>query len=165
MFNGIDITETHNYIKINCRSYIDKFCEKYLNTWLNKVPTTENRPTPLPTDPAWVKKFNAAVGPTDPRDQQCLAEKMDIKYKAGVSKLILAMTMTTYWPDIAFTSVKLSQSKSNPAEHHFHCLEHAIQYVFSTRNDGIYFWCTHTQDKLPAGPLTYRQQQSLQSHA
>ena len=95
-----------------------------MNTWLNKVPMTENRPTPLPTGPAWVKKFNAAVGSTDPCDQQCLAEKMDIKYKAGVGELIWAMT--TCRPDIAFTSVKLSQSNSNPTEHHFHGLKHAI---------------------------------------
>ena len=38
MFNGIDVIQTRDYIKINCHTYIDKFCGKYLNTWLNKVP-------------------------------------------------------------------------------------------------------------------------------
>jgi hypothetical protein len=67
MFNGIDVTQTQDYIKIDCHTYINKFCKKYLNTWLHKVPMTENQPTPLPTDATWIKKFNAAVGPTDPK--------------------------------------------------------------------------------------------------
>ncbi len=112
---------------------------------------TENRPTPLPTNATWIKKFNAAVGPSDPKKQLQLATKMEIKYKGGVGKLIWAMT--TCRPDIAFTSVKLSQSNSAPAEHHYHGLKHAIQYVYITRNNGIYFWHTHTRDKLPAGLL------------
>jgi hypothetical protein len=70
MFNGINVTQTRDYIKIDCHTYIDKFCEKYLQTWLQKVPLTENRPTPLPTDPSWIKQFNAAVGPTTPKVQQ-----------------------------------------------------------------------------------------------
>jgi hypothetical protein len=116
MFNGINVAQTQDYIKIDCHTYIDKFCNKYLQTWLHKVHLTENRPTPLPTDPAWLKKFNAAIGPTDPKEQQQLASKMEIKYKAGVRELIWAMT--TCRPYISYTSVKLSQSNSAPAEHH-----------------------------------------------
>jgi hypothetical protein len=42
MFNGINIYQTKNYIKINCHTYINKFCSKYLNLWLKKVPLSEN---------------------------------------------------------------------------------------------------------------------------
>ncbi len=105
MFNGVDVVQTWDYIKIDCHTYIDTFCAKYLDSCLGKVPLSESRPTPLPTDPTWIKKFNAAVGSPDPNDQKQLARKMQIKYKAGVGKLIWAMT--TCRPDIAFTSVKL----------------------------------------------------------
>jgi hypothetical protein len=151
MFNGIDITQTRHYVKINCHTYISKFCKKYLDSWLGKVPLTATRPTPLPTDPTWLKKFNAAVGPTDPSNQAKLATKMQIKYHAGVGKLIWAMTSCR--PDIAFTSVKLSQSNSAPAKHHYHGLKHAIRYVYITRDDGIYFWRTSPCMDLPDGPL------------
>jgi hypothetical protein len=40
MFNGIDVIQTHHYIKINCNPYITKFCTKYLNTWLNNLHIT-----------------------------------------------------------------------------------------------------------------------------
>jgi hypothetical protein len=76
---------------------------------------------------------------------------MGIKYKGGVGKLIWAMT--TCRPDILFTSIKLSQSNSAPAEHHYHDLKHAIRYVFTTRHDGIYFRRTSSRDELPAGLL------------
>jgi hypothetical protein len=151
MFNGIDVVQTRDYIKVSCQTYINKFCEKYLDTWLSKVPLMENRPTPLPTDPTWLKTFNAAVGSTDPDVQKDLFKKMQIKYKAGVGELIWAMR--TCRPDIAFTSVKLSQSNSAPAEHHYHYLKHAIRYVYITREDGIYFWRTTIRTDLPKGPL------------
>ncbi len=80
MFNGVDVVQTRGYIKISCQRYIDKFCEKYLDTWLGKIPLSENRPTPLPTDPTWLKKFNAAMGLSDPDVQKDLSSKMQIKY-------------------------------------------------------------------------------------
>jgi hypothetical protein len=130
MFNGVDVLQTRDCIKINCHTYIDRFCAKYLDSWLGKVPLTENRPTPFPTDATWIKKFNAAVGSPNPDKQKKLANRMQIKYKAGVGKLIWAMT--TCRTDIAFTSVKLSQSNSVPAEHHYHGLNYAIHYLYNT---------------------------------
>jgi hypothetical protein len=140
MFNGINIIQTRDYIKIDCHTYIDKFCAKYLDTWLNKVPMTKNRPTPIPTNATWIKKFNAAIRPSDPNEQSALATKMQVKYKAGAGELIWAMT--TCHPDIALTSVKLLQSNSAPAKHHYHGLKHTIRCVYITQHNGIYFWRT-----------------------
>jgi len=70
-----------------------------------------------------------------------------MKYHGGVGELIWAMT--TCHPDIAFTSVNLSQSNSCPAEIHYHGLKHAIRYLYTTRTDGLYFWRTHPRPDLP----------------
>jgi hypothetical protein len=150
MYNGIDILQTKDYIKIDVHSYIQKFCLKYEDTWLSKFTITENRPTPLPTNPNWIKKFNSAIGPSESKAQQELATKMQIN-KSGVGEII--WPMTTCRPDIAFTSVKLSQSNSAPAEHHYHGLKHLIRYLYATRNDGIYFWRTQSLTELPDGAL------------
>ena len=107
MFNGIDVTQTRDYINIDCHTYIDKICEKYIDTWLHNTPITENKPVPLPTCPVWLKKFKAAIGSSNPQDQKTLAKSMQVNYRAGVGELIWAMT--TCCPDIAFASVKLSQ--------------------------------------------------------
>jgi hypothetical protein len=151
MFNGVNVTQTRNYVKINCHTYINKFGSKYLDSWLNKVPLSENRPTPLPMDGTWLKAFNAAIGPNNPKEHAALKALMQIKYRAGIGELIWAMM--TCRPNIAFTSVKLSQLNSRLAEHHYHGLKHAIQYLYMTQRDGIYFWCTCPRLDLPEGPL------------
>ncbi len=76
---------------------------------------------------------------------------MQIKYCTGAGELI--WVMTTCCPNIAYTSVKLSQSNSTPAENHYHGLKHAIRYLYMTRHDGIYFWWTQPRPDLPDGPL------------
>jgi hypothetical protein len=54
MSNGVDVVQTKHYIKIDCHTDINKFCAKYLDSWLNKIPLSENRPTPLPSDSSWL---------------------------------------------------------------------------------------------------------------
>jgi hypothetical protein len=34
MYNGVDVHQTRDYIKILCTRYIDKICDKYLNSWM-----------------------------------------------------------------------------------------------------------------------------------
>jgi hypothetical protein len=131
MFNGINVVQTRDYIKINCHIYIDKCCSKHLDTWLRKLHIADDRPTPLPTgDKEWMKGFNSATGSKDPKVIEKLKSSMQIKYRADVGKLIWAM-MTCH-PDLAYASVKLSQSNSTPAEIHFHGLKHAIHYLYTT---------------------------------
>lgn len=72
MFNGINVAQTRDYIKIDCHTYVKKMCTKYMSTWLNKIPLSENRPTPLPSDGDWPKSFNAVTGPTDPKARAAL---------------------------------------------------------------------------------------------
>lgn len=150
IFNGINVTQTKHYVKIDCHTYISKFCTKYCDSWMGNMHITEDRPTPLPTDPTWLRKFNAAEGSSDPKEQARLSKQMQINYRAGVGELIWAMT--TCRPDIGYASVKLSQANSKPHEHHYHGLKHAIKYLYATKDDGIYYWRTAARNDLPEGP-------------
>jgi hypothetical protein len=114
-------------------------------------PHTVDRPTPLPSDPNWTKKFNAAIGDPDPLVQKKLAASHKLSYQCGVGEIIWAMTTTR--PDLAYTAVKLSQANCAPHEDHFHGLKHALKYLYSTLNDGIYFWRTAPRMELNEGPL------------
>jgi hypothetical protein len=84
MFNSIDVIQMHHYIKINCNTYITKFCAKCLDSWLNKLHIADDRPIPLPINSTWLKKFNAAIGPYNPKEQVKLEAAMQIKYCGGV---------------------------------------------------------------------------------
>jgi hypothetical protein len=150
MYNGVDVTQTCYYIKISCATFINKIFQKYLNTWMKNYTSTSNRPTPLPTDPAWYKRFNSAIGNPDAKHQAQLATQMQLNYRAGVGELIWAMTTTH--PDLAYASVKLSQANCSPEEIHFHAAKHALKHLYSTRNDGIYFWQTSPRPEFDTGP-------------
>jgi hypothetical protein len=112
---------------------------------------SSTRPTPFPTNSAWWKEFNKATGNLDVKVQASLVKKMQLSYCTGVGELI--WTMTTCHPDLAFASVKFSQSKSCLHKIHYHDLKCAIKYLFSTKDDGIYFWRTSPHMELPEGPL------------
>ena len=109
------------------------------------------QPTLFPTDSAWWKDFNKATGNPDEKAQASLAKEMELSYCAGVRELIWAMTNCR--PDLAFASVKLSQSKSCSHKIHYHGLKCALKYLYSTKEDGIYFWWTSPHMELPKGPL------------
>jgi hypothetical protein len=151
MYNCVDVKQTKNYIKISCKSFIEKICDKYLNLWMQNFTSTDDRPTPLLTDPTWYKQFNAVVGNPDPKAQSKFAKTMQITYHCGVGELIWAMTTTQ--PELAFASVKLSQANATPDKHHYHGLKHALKYLYSTWDDGIYFWRTAPCQAFPKGPL------------
>jgi hypothetical protein len=42
MFNSINVFQMQDFIKIDCHTHINKFCKKYLYSWLSKVPLTKN---------------------------------------------------------------------------------------------------------------------------
>jgi hypothetical protein len=150
MYHGVNKKQTKNYIKISCKSSIEKICYKYLNFWMHTFTSTGDSPTPLPTDPTWHKRFNDAVGNPDPKGQSKLAKAMQITYHCGVGELIWAMNTTR--PDLAFASIKLSQANSALDKHHYHGLKHALKYLYSTRDDGTYFWRTTPCQAFSKGP-------------
>ncbi len=82
MYNGIDITQTHDYTKILCKSLIDKCCKWHLTSWMSSYLMTVARPIPFPCNPTWFNKFNAAVGDPDPNKQAELAKTMNLSYRS-----------------------------------------------------------------------------------
>jgi hypothetical protein len=59
-FNGLDIHQMCNYVKITCERYIHKAMSAH--TWINNYPTP-TKPTPLPSDSACIQSLEAAVPP------------------------------------------------------------------------------------------------------
>ncbi len=130
---------------------MNKVFEPCHKTWMKTCYPLPSRSTPLPSDQTWLKKFNAAIGDPDPKVQSQLAKSMQLTYQSGVGELIWAMT--TCCPDLTYTSVKLSQLNTCPHELHFHGLKHALKFLYSSKEDGLYFWHTSPCPELPEGPL------------
>ncbi len=152
MYNGVDILQTRHYIELLVKTFNDKVFKPYFATWMKTCYPMPSHSTPPPSNQTWLKKFNAAIGDPDPKVQVQLAKSMKLTYHSGVGKLIWAMT--TCQPDLAYTSsIKLSQLNTCPHELHFHGLKHSLKFLYSTKDDGLYFWCTHPRPEIPEGPI------------
>jgi hypothetical protein len=94
MYNGIDVAQTRDYIKVSCTTFIKKICEKYLISWMQNFTSTDDCLTPLPMDTTWYKKFNTAIGDPDPKAQAKLAKQMQLTYHSSV--LTTAVSVNSY---------------------------------------------------------------------
>jgi hypothetical protein len=74
MYNGVDVHQTRDYIKLTCTTFIDKISKKYLAMWMKPMYASSSRPTPFPLDADWWHDFNAAVGDPDVKEQATLAK-------------------------------------------------------------------------------------------
>ena len=140
MYNGLNIHQTSDYIKLTCETYIDKICAEHEKTWMTSTHISADLPTPLPTTDAFMKKFLATKCDPDPVVQAALEKTMGISYRQGVGKLIYAMI--TCRPDLFFAVVKLAQFSACPSEHHFNGLRHCLKYLRATKSEGINYWRT-----------------------
>ena len=145
------VLQTRHFINISVRSFVDKVFEHHLSTWMTSSYPSPARSTPLPTDATFMKKFNSSTGDPDPLVQQKLAKTMQLNFRSGIGELIWAMT--TCRPDLAFSSVKLSQSNTCPHKIHFHGLKHALKFLYNSKDDGLCFWRTKPRMELPEGPI------------
>ncbi len=150
LFNGLDVTQSRDYVKISCSTYISQICSKYLDTWMGKHHMS-NKPTPLPQAESFIKLFMSAEGDPSPSEQEKLGNRMGVQYHSGVGELIYALV--TCRPDISYAVVKCAQSTVAPHKIHYHALKHILKYLYVTRDDRIYFWRTSPNHTLPSLPL------------
>ena len=77
LFNGMDVTQTADYIKISCSTYIDKIMPKHLTAWMSDHDIS-TRPTPLPSNKSFMTSFLNSKGDPDPAAQSKLSKEMKI---------------------------------------------------------------------------------------
>jgi hypothetical protein len=150
LFNGLDITQTADFVKVLCSTYLDKVLQKHLSTWLSDH-NLPSQPTLLPTTKTFLTLFLNAKGDPDPKAQAHLAQSMKLSYQNAIVELIWAMT--TCRPDISYATVRASQYSCMPHALHYHGIKHILKYLHATKDDGIFFWQTTSNEYFPAVSL------------
>jgi hypothetical protein len=128
MYNGIDIAQIKDYIKISCKLFVEKISEKYMVVWMNKYIILATRPTPLPYDPNWMKKFNTAMGDLEKKHQAKLAKDMKLTYchdQVLPGPCVCQRKIVTVKSLTPQTLLPWSLSRT--------------KYLYIMRDDGIYF--------------------------
>ena len=91
MYNGLNILQSRDFVKISCETYIDKICTEHEKSWMKTFEITDDRPTLLPISENFIKRRLSAVGDPDEKFQAALANNMGFGFLQGIGKLIYAM--------------------------------------------------------------------------
>ncbi len=145
-FNGVDIHQTRDYLKMSCELYIDKIVTHH--GWENDK--AADRPIPIRDDAACQASLELATAPETEKEQRELEKAMGFSYRQAIGELIFALTICR--PDIAAPVIKLSQYASCPAVEHYKAAKAVFVYLNATREDGIVYWRKVPRDDLPDVP-------------
>ncbi len=147
-FNGVDITQRREYIKLHNTTYINKLIAHH--PWLDNITPPPNFPIPMSPDNCFRHDLETAVSATE-SERKKLEKQYGFKYRQGIGEILYAMV--TCRPDIAFAIVKLSQYAVAPAAVHFEAVKQLYIYLKATKDDGIYYWREKWRNDLPPGEL------------
>lgn len=144
-FNGVDIQQTSDYIKIHNSTYVDKIMQGH-KSWMDNRPC-HNMPIPMKSETTYATQLENAIPPQTDYEKRKLSRTMGFNYRQVIGELIYAMV--TCRPDISFPLIKLSQYSSNPAKEHYEAAANILYYLRCTKHEGIHFWRHQRNEHLP----------------
>jgi hypothetical protein len=146
-FNGVDIHQTRDYIKLTCEKYLEKMLTAH--QWMD-TSTIANKTTPLPSDSTYISQLELATPPATYQQQKQLQDAMGFSYRQVVGEILYPMVKCR--PDVAFHITKLRQYSANPAQVHYEALRQICHYLAATYTDGIYYWRVKPRMDMPSAP-------------
>lgn len=145
-FNGIELIQSRNYIKVHCHRYIKKILEGH--GWLKETKSVVK--TPMTTDAATLQEITTSKGTTDTNTAAILQKKMGFKFRQCIGELLFAAV--TCRPDIIYQVIYLSQFSCHPAEIHYTAVKRVYRYLRCTISEGIHYWRQSPRMDLPLLP-------------
>jgi len=149
-YNGIDVIQTRDYIKLSCESYIDRVLETH--GW-----TTPGRPDPekiVPIHTDKVEKLMALEGPREKTPEaKALVAKYGFSYRNLLGELVYAYVICR--TDIGFAVCFLARFSLAPHEEHYNALRHVCKYLRALKEWGIYYHRPTPLPDLPGVPFVF----------
>ena len=150
-FNGVNIQQTWDYIKIYNAKYLKKILQHH--RWiLDATPALVIPATPMRDDVEYQRELENSTSFTAAK-LTAHENLLGFTYNQGIGELIYALI--TCRPDISFACIKLAQHLNAPTSKvHFDALQHVYLYLHATIDEGIYYWhSTEPWLDLPSAPL------------
>jgi Reverse transcriptase (RNA-dependent DNA polymerase)/GAG-pre-integrase domain len=148
-FNGVDIDQTRDYVKISCESYIANMMN--VHAWT--VPSAaETGRLSEPLSPSDYDKLQRAEGFAEgTAEHRALETKFGFAYRSLLGELVYAYVVCRL--DIAFAVTHLSKYSVRPAAAHFQALVDVAMYLRRTKSWGLMFWRERPCLSLPEVPF------------
>ena len=150
-FNGVQVEQSSNYIRLHCSNYIDRLIERH--GWTTPSSTTPSSfDVREPMNQHVAKQIDVDLGPPEHSPEGLsLAKSSGFSYRVLLGELMYAYAVSR--PDIGFALTKLSQFSHHPANIHFTALRHVAIYLRSTKDWGIIYWRPQLLAPLPIGDI------------
>jgi hypothetical protein len=150
-FNGIQVEQSQQYIRLYCTDYIDRLIIKHKWDNLSTIDRdSSNVKEPLPA--SLVKQIDIDTGPPEHSTEALLIQtQVGFKYRQLLGELIYAYVICRL--DIGYVLTKLAQFSQCPSLVHYTCLKRIALYLRSTKDWGIIYWRPSTLESLPPGSI------------
>jgi len=149
-YNGIDILQMHNYIKLYCKSYIDKVLLSH--GWGEPSPTKSTRHDIVPISLDAVSCLQDLVGPPEnTKEHLKLEQKVKFGYWGLLGELLYAFVIVHV--EIGNAIQFLSKFSSAPHQDHYLVLKNVCIYLWKHKSEGLIYWHSKPVDFLPEIPF------------
>jgi hypothetical protein len=149
-YNGLDVHQTRNYVKISCETYILRVLQTH--GWESPGPKESDRPDSVPLHPDVASRIALLVGPSESTaEYNDLAAEMKFSYRQLLGELIYAYTLVRV--DIGFAVCFLARFSQHPHREHYIALKNIARYLRRTFDWGIIYWRQSSIPTLPDIPF------------
>jgi len=125
-YNGVDILQTHNYIKLYCKSYIDKVLLSH--GWSKPGLNKSTRHDMVPLSPDLMACLQELIGPPEGSNEHAeIEKKMKFSYQGLLGELLYAFIIVHVGVGNAIQF--LSRFSSSPHLDHYVALRNICQYL------------------------------------
>ena len=158
-YNGVDITQTPDYIKMSCKNYIKRLVKSHGWDTISKLESTLTENMEISLESNFKKEVDMSMMPStkiSPLPSDCIdqlfkdegpAENTNghlvLEKSSGFSyRTLLGELMYSYITchlDIGYAVTKLSKFSSTPSTFHYKLLKGVAKYLRSTIDWGIHF--------------------------
>lgn len=149
-YNGIDVHQTQDYIKLTCETYIDRVLKTH--GWETPGAKESDRHDSVPMSADTSKQLGMLSGPVEGSgDHVALEKEMGFSYRQVLGEVIYAYVVGRL--DIGYAGTFLSRFASAPHRAHYKALKDIVKYLRRTKDWGLVYWREKPVKSLPQVPL------------
>lgn len=149
-YNGVDIHQTRDYIKMSCESYIDRVLQTH--NWTQPDHQQSDRHDSVPLSPSLISALGSTKGPAEGTNEyRDLAATAGFSYRQILGELIYAYVVGRL--DIGYAVTFLARSSGAPTAAHYAALKSVVKYLRRTKSWGLIYWRPAPLEHLPHVPF------------
>lgn len=154
-YNGIDVIQTRDYVKLGCESYLDRVLQSH--GWDSPKHDVTNLDKVLPLNPTVAARLLDLTGPPEKTvEARALAKKVGFGFRNLLGELIYPYVLCRL--DIGYAICFLARFSDAPHEEHYKALKGICKYLRATKSWGLIYWRPSPLMDLPLVSFDYAQE-------